>query len=106
MTMAVNLPIRILVSVSAQRYAVLRGLAVVPGINFADTCLLPKLLLTEDPPLRASPLDMGYKHLLMNSRKNPVFSTSSTASLHSSKDTNGHATPGHGNPPLTPLPPL
>jgi hypothetical protein len=61
--------------------AVLRGLALVPWINFADACLLEKPLLPEDPPLRASPLDMGYKHLLMNRRKDTVFSTSSSASL-------------------------
>lgn len=43
--------------------AVLRGLAVTPWINFMDGCLLEKRLLTVNPKHRASPYDMGYRHV-------------------------------------------
>ncbi|KAF9059690.1 terpenoid synthase [Rhodocollybia butyracea] len=48
--------------------AVLRGLAVMPWINFVDGCLLEKRLLTLDTELRASPYDMGYQHLAKQRR--------------------------------------
>jgi len=85
--------------------AVLRGLAVIPWINFADACLLEKRLLTEDPTMRASPLDMGYERLSMNRRNTALSSTSSRPSLQNSIGANSNTKMnGNHNARLTPLP--
>jgi len=60
--------------------AILRGLAVVPWISFADACLLEKRMLTVDRGLRASPLDMGYQRLAMHRPFTAPSGSSSSAS--------------------------
>ncbi|KAF9067422.1 terpenoid synthase, partial [Rhodocollybia butyracea] len=65
--------------------AVLRGLAVVPWINFVDACILEKRLLTIDAELRASPYDMGYQHLDKQRRdgiSHAARETSPAANIH------------------------
>ncbi|KAF9067608.1 hypothetical protein BDP27DRAFT_1422769 [Rhodocollybia butyracea] len=65
--------------------AVLRGLAVVPWINFVDACLLEKRLLTIDTELRASPYDMGYQRLAkqrLDGINHAARETSPGASIH------------------------
>ena len=65
--------------------AILRGLAVVPWISFADACLLEKRMLTVDHSLRASPLDMGFQRLAMH-RRLSSFAASSGSSSSASSD--------------------
>ncbi|KAF9067448.1 terpenoid synthase [Rhodocollybia butyracea] len=65
---------------------VLRGLAVVPWINFVDACLLEKRLLTIAPELRASPYDMGYQNIAkqeyLGGSHVPARNVSPGASMH------------------------
>ncbi|EGN97888.1 hypothetical protein SERLA73DRAFT_74141 [Serpula lacrymans var. lacrymans S7.3] len=51
-------------SIVYEEDTLLMGLAVVPWITYVDGCLMEKRLLTVDAVVRASPLDMGYQHLL------------------------------------------
>ena len=64
--------------------AVLRGLALVGWISFADAALLEKRLLTFNQELRASPLDMGYTGLALRQRLNKISASSRSSSRDSS----------------------
>lgn len=72
--------------------SVLRGLALVGWISFADAALLEKRLLTVNLELRASPLDMGHTGIALRQRLRKVATSSRSSSADSSAATSDDET--------------